>query len=96
MRHVRDAQTCAMRSPPAEMRLKSSADGLADVEAVILIEPLKFIVNSRLPIGTPRLQHYMSDSTGGMRFAAGMMVPRRGGKLPGVRHHSNLETRKGD
>src|ERR1700721_1025707 len=43
--------------------------------------------------------HSMSRA-GGMRFAAASLVQRglglEEGRLPGIRHHSNLETRKGD
>lgn len=66
----------------------------------ILAEPrsgsLKFVVNSRLPIGPLRQQHYMIESSRRHETCSGGVQRRlelKGGRLPGVRHRSNLETR---
>ena len=62
----------------------------------IMGELLKFVVKSCLPIGSFRQQHYISESSRRHETCFGGVQRRlelKGGRLPGIRHHSNLETR---
>ena len=62
--------------------------------AETLVGLLKFVVRLRLPTGPFPKQHYISESParvllGGVQRG----LELKGGRLPGIRHHSNLETR---
>jgi hypothetical protein len=112
LRHIDAAQFCAMLSTPSMTRLRgegelaerSAAESQPRPASPVIVEtwrePLKFVVNPRLPVDHSGGSITSMSRAGGMRFAPARVVQRglelRGGTLPGVRHHSNLETRKGD
>ena len=64
--------------------------------AQIVGESLKFVVKYRLPTGLFPKQHYISESSRRHETCSGGIqreLELKGGRLPGIRHHSNLETR---
>jgi hypothetical protein len=82
----------------AKARLPGLGLGVAAfaITADILGGLLKFVVNLRLPIGPFRQQHYISESSRRHETCSGGVqrgLELKGGRLPGIRHHSNLETR---
>jgi hypothetical protein len=108
LRHVDAAQFCATLWPSSatgapgegEFAERSAAGSQRSPDSSIVVEilgePLKFVVNSRLPIGPFRQQHYIIESSRRHETCSGGVQRRlelKGGRLPGIRLHSNLETR---
>jgi hypothetical protein len=99
LRHIDAAQFCAMLSPPSitgaptegEFAERSAVGSQRNPASPIIVEtrgePLKFVVNSRLPTGPFRRQHYITESGRRHEFCCGGVVQRglelKGGRLPG-------------